>query len=143
MAFEDSPLPGPGTAASWSCRGRCGLRPLGCDADRPDEAQELAGDGSNHLRGGFAPREEAPIATTQTLLRFPGQVGDGVRLPALALPQPLCEIGREAVRPRGLQEHPAQMRVAGLGDPPAVDGPPARMLRRDGAAIAHELARMG
>jgi hypothetical protein len=60
---------------------RHGLPPFHRGADRPDETDELAGDGGDHVRRGFPPRQEAVIAMTQPLLRFPGDVDDRRRRP--------------------------------------------------------------
>src|SRR6266540_3932143 len=96
-----------------------------------------------HVRRRFAPREEAAITTTEALLRFPGEGRDRLWLTALALPEALGALRTEAVRPRGFDQDPAQVGIAGLGDRPAVDARAARMLGGNRPAVAHELARMG
>src|SRR6266851_538407 len=145
----------PGVAVGGSCDGGSlcysriaqGLRSHGLlsfdrDTDRPDEADELTGDRGDHVRRGFPPREEAAIATAEALLRFPGEGRDRLGLAALALPEALRALRREAVRPGGLDQDAAEVGVAGLGDRPAVDVAPARVLARHRAAVAHEFAGM-
>src|SRR6266511_514335 len=121
------------------CRGRS----LGHDADGPDKPGELTTDGRDDVWRWFTACEEATIAATQTMLRLPRNLDDRLRLSALSGPQGAGALGGKAIRPRGLDEDAAHMRVAGFGDRAPLDTGAARMLARHGAAVAHELARMG
>ena len=44
---------------------------LHIDADRPDEAQELAPHCRHHVLLAFAPTEELPVTAIEAMLRFP------------------------------------------------------------------------
>jgi hypothetical protein len=94
-------------------RGEIGLD-LG--ADRPDEADELAGEGGDDLAGGLALVGEAPVPPVQALLGAPRNGGDlrGQRLLKPALAQ--AQVRSVTVVPSRFYENAAKVRVATLGD---------------------------
>jgi hypothetical protein len=74
----------------------------------------------------------------QTVLRAPGLLDDGGRCPALALAQRVTEEGVMPVVPRGFDEDPAEMRVAGFGDAAARLFRATRIFGRDEAGEGHD-----
>ena len=93
----------------------------------PDEAGELAGDGGDDVLFRFAARGDRAIAAMQPLLRGPRLRDDGRRRTALSRPQRVADERMMTVMPRGFDEHPPQMRIAGLGDPARAPLRPTRM----------------
>src|SRR5688500_2035209 len=88
---------------------------LRLDADRPHEANELAGDGDD-LAGRFALVGKRPVATIQTLLRSPSSSGDFRLERLLKYFLTLATSRAVSVMPSGLDQDASQMRVARLGD---------------------------
>ena len=101
-------------------RGRCLRRDaLGVDPGhrRPEKADQFAGDGDDRDRGALAVSHEMPIASMESLLRFPGMGHD---VPGLALDSPgdgAAEAGTVAIVPGRLDEDAPHMSIPSLGDP--------------------------
>src|SRR5215831_3226794 len=90
---------------------------------------------------GFAARGEPLIAAIKPLLGGPG-VRDGARgCPILPASQGVSDKRMVAIVPRGFDQDPAEVRVAGLGNPTAGCVGATGMLRRDQADERHETGR--
>src|SRR5687767_12639177 len=92
-------------------------RNLHTSCDIPDEAGQLSRDGDTafvlrHLTS----RIELLEAICQARLRFPGNVADDFRLPALTHLDRATDARIEAVRPRRLDQNAPGLLVAGSGD---------------------------
>ncbi len=74
-------------------------RPLLADdgVEFPHEGAQLAGDGDDDLVAVQAPGREPPEAVRQAVLRAPGELPDGVRLPVLAARERLGDLRFEPV----------------------------------------------
>ena len=105
-------------------------------AGGPEEAGELAGDGDGRDGGAFAVFGEVAVAMMQPNLGLPGA---RVTLRSARL----RPAGRVLVGPGGLDQQPAGVAVAGLGDVPAVLLITGGVLAWGDAQAAHQLARGG
>ena len=66
----------------------------------------------------FAARREPCVATVEPLLGGPGGGDRRGRRAALTRPDGGADEGMMTIVPGGLDEHAAEMRIAGFGDPP-------------------------
>jgi hypothetical protein len=87
-------------------------------ADASEKTGKFTGDGYANLVVLHAARFQLPIAVTQTQLRTPGDRSDVGRLLLLTLLQRHRDARREAVVPGRLDQHPAHVGIAGLGNCP-------------------------
>ena len=108
--------------------------------DGPHEGGHFAGDGHHDLVGVLAPGHQPAVAFAEPHLRFPTDILDDFRELLQAQLQVTADLGRVAVRPGALDERPAGMRVAGLGDRPLTPPLPAAVFTGRKAQVAHELA---
>ena len=83
---------------------------------------------------------ETVIHRVQAPLRFPRVQRDGRWLPALSHREDWSNLRMQTIRPRGLDEQVATMRVARLGDGSAPLSWSARVFTRHEPEIGHELA---
>jgi hypothetical protein len=111
------------------------------DAKGPDETQELSAHGGDDLRFIFAAGEKFSVAQMQSVLRFPGDFFDFRTQTGLALEQVTAQPSTELIGPRGFDDHPSQMRVAGLGDAALQSRRTTRVFAGDQATVGHELPR--
>src|SRR6266852_9649397 len=109
---------------------------LDVHADRPDKAEELAGDRGHDLRGGFPLGEQAHVAAVEPVLRLPGERFYFLAQPLLSGAQRAADRRAMPIGPGGFDHDPAQVGVAGLGGAPASGLGPARVLARDGPTVA-------
>src|SRR5919106_5615554 len=98
--------------------------------DRPDEAHHLTGDRRGHHYLRFAGRREAAVTVAEAQLRLPGDLADRLGQAFDPVEQLAADPGLHAVGPGALDQDPAGMGVAGLGDAAAADVRAARALRR-------------
>src|SRR5487761_2069622 len=107
------PRRSPGPQRSGVSRGSDGLSGQGLFGHRgPQETHELARDSDDRDSGAFAVVGQMSVAAVQPNLGFPGaRVGLG---------SAVGSAGLVSVRPRGLDQQPAGVLVAGLGDVPAM-----------------------
>jgi hypothetical protein len=108
--------------------------------DLPAVGGELAGDRDRDDPAGFAPRvfELAP-AGVEPALRFPGDVDDLGRLPALAALERFTDRGAAAVVVGRLDQQPSGVRGAGPGDRPQPALAATGVLGRDDPEVGGEL----
>src|ERR1700758_409958 len=99
--------------AGRGARGRRAGFALEPDADRPNEAEQLAGDRAGHFAGRLAPHEQALVAVAQPLLPLPGDRLDLRANALLARPQAGTHRRTMAIGPGRFQQHPAQVGIAG------------------------------
>src|SRR5262249_56968954 len=108
-----------------------GLCTLKLAADRPDEAEHLSAERSDHLLLGFATRQQRPITRMQALLRPPGNGFDRLARAALACGQRFADVWPMTVTPSRLSHDAPQVCVARLADRAAADALAAGVLTRD------------
>ena len=124
-----------------SCRhglSGCGFR---LHPDGPDEAQQFAPHGGNDLALILARRGQPGVALVQAELRLPGDLFDLFRHPFLPLAQRRADGRPEPVAPGGFDGDASQVRVACLGNRPALLPLAAGVLAGHRAAVAHQLPR--
>ena len=114
---------------------------FGLDPDSPDEAQQLAPHGGNDLALVLACRQKPRIASGQPNLRLAGNLLDLFRHILLSLAQRRPDARPEPITPGGFHCNAPQMRVAGLGNAPALRPLAAGVLAGDRAAVSHQLPR--
>ena len=112
--------------------------------ERPAEAGELAGDGDRDDRAALAALGvESSPDVVQAALGLPGDLDDVGWLSVLAAAERLSLRGRAAVVPGGLDQQPAGVPRAGLGDRALPALLTAGVLRRGQAEVAHQLPGLG
>ena len=89
-------------------------------ADIPDEACQLASDGSAGLVLVKAPRAQSTKARTKPQLRFPSDLDNRLRQCLQPWRNALSETSWEATVPCRLDENPPDPGIAGLGQLPTM-----------------------
>src|SRR5262249_9146993 len=112
---------------------------LDLDGDGPDKAEELATDGTEHLRAGLAPRRECQVATVQTVLCLQCDLVRRRAEAALPSLQLLAQSRSMATSPCGFEAPRTDVSVAGLGDRTLPTSVAAGVFARHDAAVGHEL----
>src|SRR5262249_29178367 len=113
--------------------------PLHLAGDRPDKGSRLTGDGDDDLVDLLTAGDQAPVALTESDLRFPTDVLDHLRHFFQPELQVATDLGRVAIGPRALHEDPPRMRVARFGASSLPPSFPTGVLTGDQPQIAHEL----
>ena len=108
----------------------------------PDEAGEFARHGNKDLVAMDASGHEGHEAPVQAVLRGPAHLDDLRGHVVLASREFLADLGRHGVVLRALDEQPARVRVAALGDGALAALVAAGGLRGNQAEIGHEFARV-
>ena len=109
-------------------------------ADRPDEADEFAGESSDDLASWLALVGEEPVATMQALLGSPSDGGNFRRELFLEPLLSQTEMRTMTIVPGGLDQDAAQVRVSGFGDRADAALASAGTLRRYETRVAHDFA---
>ena len=99
--------------------------------DRPQESQQFTGERRDDLIVVLATSRQREEPFMQSLLRFPGDPPGFFAEPQRLLPaqQPAHDAGPMSVGPSRLHQHPAQVNIAGLGDPAALNSVSTEMFR--------------
>src|SRR4051812_15758264 len=111
--------------------------------DRPDEPEQLAGNGRDRDVALLPATDQFAIPAAQSHLRLPGDVSPSLRDAALLEPHRLAHLGGQAVAPGRFEQQRSGGDVAGLGDATRADAPAAGVLTRHQAEKGHELPRAG
>jgi len=109
---------------------------------RPDKAAQFARYRYNRDLAADPPLHQAPEAPMEPSLRFPAELPDPRRLMLLALTQLLAHLRRQSVMLRTLDQKPARMRVAALGDGALMTRVARARFAADQTKISHELPWM-
>src|SRR5204862_7442552 len=102
----------------------------------PHKRRQFARDRRDGELWRLAPREQTSIACMQPMLGAPRYADRGGRRPALTDAQAMTDRRPMATMPRRFDQHPAEVRVAGLGDPAALLRCAAGIFRRHEAGEA-------
>src|SRR5439155_1485653 len=86
--------------------------------ERPNKSTQLTGHGHDHFLPAEAALHQSKEATMQPDLCFPTQLPDPLGLVLLAFTEFFAHFGRESVVLSALDQKPASMGVAALGDGP-------------------------
>src|SRR5258708_10043122 len=129
--------------AGWRLRDSLGVARLRFDGhpDCPNEPQQLTRNRCHDLRLILPPREESLEPSMQAMLRLPRDLEDARTEANVPLPELVAHGRPPAIGPRGFDDDPAQMRIAGFGDAPGAAALARGVLTRDQAAVAHQLWR--
>src|SRR5258708_22738793 len=129
--------------AGWRLRDSLGVARLRFDGhpDCPNEPQQLTRNRCHDLRLILSPREESLEPSMQAMLRLPRDLEDARTEANVPLPELVAHGRPPAIGPRGFDDDPAQMRIAGFGDAPGAAALARGVLTRDQAAVAHQLWR--
>src|SRR4051794_26444944 len=111
--------------------------------DRPDEPEQLAGNGRDRDVALLPATDQFAIPAAQSHLRLPGDVAPSLRDAALLQPHRLAHLGGQTVAPGRFEQQRSGGDVAGLGDATRADAPAAGVLTRHQAEKGHELPRAG
>ena len=82
--------------------------------DRPDEPEQLSGDGRDDLLLALAAAQQPPVALMQAVLRLPRDRLDRLTERRMPSAERSANPRLVAIRPGCLDDDPAQMRVPGL-----------------------------
>jgi hypothetical protein len=117
---------------------RVGARSLNLYADRPDEADQLAGDGRKHLLYRFAASKQTEISTMKSMLSFPCDCFYYFAETSLSLAQSHTDRWPMTITPRRFYQNTSKMGVAASGYPAPPDTFPAGMLASDHSGVTHQ-----
>src|SRR5688572_22812073 len=111
---------------------------FGAGGDRPAEPGEFAGGGDGDDRAALGALLESLPGAVQALLRAPGDRDRVGGLAVLAVAQRAADGGPLAVVPGGLDQQPAGVARAGLGDRAEASLLAAGVLRRHQPDVVHQ-----
>ncbi len=115
------------------------MRPAHLLGDGPDKGRHFAGNIDDYLVDLFAPGHQPSGALAEAHLGFPTDILDRLGHVFQAQLQMATDLGRVAIGSGPLNEDPASMSVARLGDTPLPTALPTGVFTGNEAKVAHEL----